>query len=157
MHRVFIAHQSCYVLHVDRKKWSGEKIIASWKTIRAGRNIFRPIKTSLTSLNNTNQLLYMYQLKDKTLQKLIKTVKLLNCKCWVWPNQMFPDLRHYISPSLRSPQRVLQRIKQGWMQPDDRTQIAKQVGPIVWNALSSAKSGFILRYSRYQQQTAKLC
>ena len=100
-----------------------------------------------------SKLLYMYQLKDKTLQKLLKTVKLLNCKCWVWSsNQMFPDLRHYISPSLRSPQRVLQRIKQGWMQPDDRTQIAKQVGPIVWNALSSAKSGFILRYSRYHQQ-----
>ena len=99
----------------------------------------------------------MYQLKDKTLQKLLKTVKLLNCKCWVWSsNQMFPDLRYYISPSLRSPQRVLQRIKQGWMQPDDRTQIAKQVGPIVWNALSSAKSGFILRYSRYHQQPATL-
>ena len=41
---VCIAQESCYVLHVDRKKWSGEKIIASWKTIRAGRNIFSPIK-----------------------------------------------------------------------------------------------------------------
>ena len=42
------------------------------------------------------------------------------------------------------------------MQCDDRIQIAKQVGPIVWNALSSAKSGFILRYSRYHQQPATL-
>ena len=43
-------------------------------------------------------------------------------------------------------------VKWGWMQCDDRIQIPKQVGPIVWNALSSAKSGFILRYSRYHQQ-----
>ena len=44
------------------------------------------------------------------------------------------------------------KVKWGWMQCDDRIQIPKQVGPIVWNALSSAKSGFILRYSRYHQQ-----
>ena len=36
---------------------------------------------------------------------------------------------------------------------DDRIQMPEQVRPIVWNALWSAKSGFILRYSRYHQPT----
>ena len=77
MHSVHCTPKLLCIARGPKKKWSGKEIFASWKTIRAGRNIFRPIKTSLTSLNNTNHVKIIIYVSDKR-QNIAKIAK--NCK-----------------------------------------------------------------------------